>query len=188
MKSLLRATITVLTLAAAARAQNWQAQVNEHGLRTAQVSASGNTPDGPATTTLTVQCAPAKNGTVSLLYSIDGTAQIKRFNFADFEGPGAPASQRKLVTVEVKLPARSVLVQTAVAGYYVAADTFVFSFSAPRKIASQVTRVTDAIKGGAQTITFTVQDSRARRRVIQTIFPAAGAATAIAETMKGCGK
>lgn len=184
---MIRMTIIVLTLVITAQAQDWQQQSNEHGLRTAKVSASGDTPDGPAPTTLTVQCAPSKNGTISLLYAIVGTDAIKRFGFADFEGPGAPASKRKLVSVVIKTSGRSILVQTAVTGYYLDASTFVFSFSAPNHLASQVTRVTDAIKSGAKTIIFTVQDSRDRRRKIQTAFPAAGAATVIAETMKGCG-
>ncbi len=181
-------TNLVLLVVIAAHAQDWQNQVDENGLRTARVSASGSTPDGPATTTLTVQCRPGKDGAVSILYAISATEQMKKFNFGDFEGPGAPASKRKLVRIVVQTQRGAVTVQTPVSGYRIDQGTFVFQFAARTNMASQVTRVTDAIRAGAETISVTVQDSRNTGRTIQTRFPGAHASFVLAETMKGCGK
>lgn len=186
MRKLIIITGLMLTMTVAVRAQDWRHQVNENGLRTARVSAPGTAPNGPAATTLTLQCAPGKDGSVSIQYAVSGTDKIKQFNFGDFEGPGAPASKRRLVQFAVQTPRGAVKLQTAVSGYYTDQGVFVFELAAANNAVSGATRVADAIRGGAESVTIMVQDSRNLRRTIQTRFPAADAAPAVTETLKGC--
>jgi hypothetical protein len=186
MKKLIPATAFILFLAAATFAQDWQSSANPYGLRKAEVSAEGKTPDGEAKTTLTIQCSSGKGAMISLIYSVFGADKMKRFHFDDFEGPDAVAQSKKLTTFKVQLEnGGEVQEVTQVSGGYAESDIFAFEASAKIKVASNISRIVAAISPASK-ITVTVQDYRNPKTTIQTVFSGEGSTKALAEITKNC--
>jgi len=121
------AVAAMALLAASSLHADWKYAANRYDLRTATTTATGISPDGPLKATLTVQYSPAKNGALSIDFIVAGANQMKGFGFEAFEGPDAPAANRKLTRIVVEKPGTKPLtLPVKVAGWYLD-DTFHFS-------------------------------------------------------------
>src|SRR5260370_6100492 len=187
-----RACVGSATLGAGREAANplddWQIK-KEQNRTSAEVSADGQTPDGTAKTTLSFQCTPGKGGTSTITFTVLGAFKMKGFDFDDFEGPDAPAQRHAHVTITAHRPAGDLVIKTACTGYYTVSDEgFAFEISTMANVRGKVTQFSDALIHGATGISVRVQGLKHPQKIIETNFPAAGAAAALTQVMQRCGK
>lgn len=104
---------------------------------------------------------------------------LRTFHFGDFEGPGAPAANRRLTTVTVPGPAGTVRVRLSQKGYYSAevAGGFAFDTGVARPRARlDLQKIHRALKAGGTTLVVRVTDARNPKVWVEGRFPAAGMA------------
>jgi hypothetical protein len=167
-------------------AVSWRYVETIDGVRSASTYAQGRTPAGQVAMRLEVRCQPGTDATASIVYVIRRAQALPGFNFAAFEGPDAPALQRKLATIRVVALRRDVSVSTAVAGHFLEDGSFAFVLSAPLIGRNEVKWLTDAMILGAVLIVVTVTDPADRNKRVYAQFQASQAATPVANVMDGC--
>ncbi|MCI0601758.1 hypothetical protein L0156_01980 [bacterium] len=84
MRAFLIAVMFLTSIATAS--EKWEASVKKNGVRTITSAALATTPDGNFPASLTLQCSPGKDGTISFIYTVTEPDQIKQFPFDQFEG------------------------------------------------------------------------------------------------------
>jgi len=178
--------LALLLASGIANASGWQADVDANGLRTASSAGEASVGVAQTTATVTLQCRPGSEGTVSWLLAIDGSAGLG-FGFSAFEGPNAAAAALPLAAIEVSGGMLRPRVSGALSGYYDGADRFVFAFSAPATAASEAALVADAIGAKSGALEWRVSDFGARDNILSARFALDGAAPLLHETMMGCG-
>ena len=165
-------------------AQEWKYSKDANGLHAAEVSSNGKTPDQEATTTLRLYC---RKGFAGISYSVHGISRIKSFDFADFEGPNAPASSELLVKVAVRLKKRTINLNLRAAGQLsMETDTFEFILAHSDDPKSDFNKLIRAINGSGSSIAVTVQSYKDRTKTIYTEFPLKAASMTIEKALKEC--
>jgi len=167
-------------------AVSWRYVESVEGVRSASTYAQGRTPGGQVSMRLEVRCTPGADATTSIVYVIQRAKTIPGFSFAAFEGPDAPALQRKLATIRVVALRRDVSVSTSVSGRFLADGSFAFLLSAPLLGRNEVKWLTDAMILGAVLVVVSVQDPLDRNKRVYAQFQASQAATPVANVMDGC--
>lgn len=167
-------------------AVSWRYVESVDGTRSASTYAQGRTPGGQVAMRLEVRCQPGADATASIVYVIRRANVINGFSFAAFEGPDAPALQRKLATIRVVALRRDVSVSTAMSGHFLEDGSFAFTLSAPLVGRNEVKWLTDAMILGAVLVVVTVQDPVNRDKRVYAQFQASQAATPVANVMDGC--
>ncbi|HUK92007.1 MAG TPA: hypothetical protein VLZ81_16525 [Blastocatellia bacterium] len=172
-----------------ATGQHWEKKTDEHGGVSAHVATTGQTPDGAATMTFDAQCSTGEGGVASLIFTVLGAAEMKNFDFDNFEGPDAPAQHKPLLSVTVhRAVGGDVVVATPVSGSYTVTDKgFQFEASMDYNKASKVTIVTDALIAGGSSLLVKVRGFKDPRKSIVANFSTEGASAVLGEVMKGCG-
>jgi hypothetical protein len=169
--------------------QSWVKKTDQYGRTSADVTATGQTPDGPTQMTLQADCSTGKGGVANLVLTVVGAAKMKNFGFEDFEGPDAPAMRKPLVTMTVHRPRGDLVTTTAVTGSYTVSDEgFEFNLSLDYNRPSKVTRITDALRQDGTGISVSVRGLKDPKKAINVDFPATGAPTVLGEIMNGCGE
>jgi hypothetical protein len=173
-------------------AQEWQRLAGmKSGAQLTRVEAIGKTPSGTIMTMLTAECYPGKRGYISLSYAVRSSDKISDFNFADFEGPDAPAMEKKLVTATVRTRKGTIVVSTAVSGGLTVGDepdTFQFSFGSSLWAHSGTMRLMNGVMNGGTGISILVKGHRDSSKQLYTEFPTTNAAGVIKQLLKDCGR
>ncbi len=180
------ALLLVLTGGPGQAAVSWRYVESVDGARSASTYAQGRTPGGQVAMRLEVRCQPGPEATASIVYVIQRASTIPGFGFAAFNGPEAPALQRKLATIRVVALRRDVSVSTSVAGRFLDDGSFAFTLSAPLVGRNEVKWLTDAMILGAVLVVVTVQDPDDRNKRVHAQFQASQAAATVANVMDGC--
>ncbi len=187
-RTVLCAAAALLALAGGAgqAAVSWRYVESVDGARSASTYAQGRTPAGQVAMRLEVRCEPGADATARIVYVIRRANTIPDFSFAAFEGPDAPALQRKLATIRVVALRRDVSVSTSMTGRYLEDGSFAFSLSAPLVGRNEVKWLTDAMILGAVLVVVTVQDPINRDKRVHAQFQATQAAGPVTNVMDGC--
>ncbi|MBP7735684.1 MAG: hypothetical protein KA369_06890 [Spirochaetes bacterium] len=164
----------------------WLFSATKYDFRTARITTRGYAAKRPVRTTLAIECAPGKDGAVTLNYTVFGAGKIEGFDFDAFECPYAPASLVKLADIDVVTQSGTAKYQTAIAGSYTGADDFSFSVSAMNKDRSVVRTIAETLAAGADRIVITVHDMKNRSATVRTEFPAGDAGAAVGKAIRGC--
>lgn len=180
------AALIVFAGGPAQAAVSWRYVERVDGVRSASTYAQGRTPGGQVSMRLEIRCVPGADATASIVYVIQRADMIPGFSFTAFEGPDAPALQRKLATIRVVALRRDVSVSTSVSGRFLEDGSFSFILSAPLLGRNEVKWLTDAMILGAVLIVVTVQDPVDRDKRVYAQFQASQAATPVANVMDGC--
>jgi hypothetical protein len=167
-------------------AVSWRYVESVDGARSASTYAQGRTPAGQVSMRLEVRCQPGPDATASIVYVIRRAQALPGFHFDAFEGPDAPALQRKLATIRVVALRRDVQVSTAVAGHFLEDGSFAFVLSAPLIGRNEVKWLTDAMILGAVLVVVSVQDPVDRNKRVYAQFQASEAAAPVTNVMDGC--
>jgi len=167
-------------------AVSWRYVEGTDGVRTASTYAQGRTPGGQVSMRLEVRCEPAPEATASIVYVIRRANLLPGFNFTQFEGPDAPALQRKLATIRVVALRRDVSVTTAVSGHFLEDGSFAFVLSAPLLGRNEVKWLTDAMILGAVLVVVSIQDPVDRNKRVYAQFQASQASAPVTNVMDGC--
>jgi len=169
-----------------ANGQDWTYFKGEYGIHKTITVAQGKMPDGNALTTLTLACkGDGPKGNILLSYGVREAAKLSSFDFEYFHGPGAGALGKRLVSLTVETPRGTERVRLKVSGSYSDMDNqadFQFELGPPPP------HFIHALMSGAQKVTIRVTDDRKKRNTIYSTFPADGAASALKELLKQCGK
>ncbi len=97
------ATVITLALPVASLGQDWRYFEGQYGIHKVFTTATGQTPDGPATTTLTLACRPeGGKGGILVFYGVREAHQIESLDLLYFEGPDAPAQHKRLFTLTIQ--------------------------------------------------------------------------------------
>jgi hypothetical protein len=180
------AALLALTGGPAQSAVSWRYVESVDGARSASTYAQGRTPAGQVSMRLEVRCQPGPDATASIVYVIRRAQALPGFHFNAFEGPDAPALQRKLATIRVVALRRDVQVSTAVAGHFLEDGSFAFVLSAPLIGRNEVKWLTDAMILGAVLVVVSVQDPIDRNKRVYAQFQASEAAAPVTNVMDGC--
>jgi hypothetical protein len=176
-----------LALAAtAAKAQEWQSEVNENGVGTATVTTDAVLGEHAAPAAVRFQCADGEGGTLSILLIVRDTRFVPDFPFDTFEGPDAVTRERPLYRVEVGGESVGFGFDLYVDGWYVEQYAFVFGHAARNGTDSQVARIADAVRKGATTMTVGVAMPDGSDRWLLAKVPMTNAAAAVAEVTEPC--
>lgn len=167
-------------------AASWRYVEGTDGVRTASTYAQGRTPAGQVSMRLEVRCEPAPEATASIIYVIQRASLLPGFNFTQFEGPEAPALQRKLATIRVVALRRDVSVTTAVSGRFLEDGSFAFVLSAPLLGRNEVKWLTDAMILGAVLVVVSIQDPVDKNKRVYAQFQASQASAPVTNVMDGC--
>jgi hypothetical protein len=186
LSRLATAALLVFASGPSQAAVSWRYVESVDGKRSASSYAQGRTPAGQVSMRLEVRCEPGADATVSIVLVIRRANALPGFHFTAFEGPDAPALQRKLSTIRVVALRRDVSVSTAVAGHFLEDGSFAFVLSAPLIGRNEVKWLTDAMILGAVLVIVTVQDPVDRDKRIHAQFQASQAAQPVANVMDGC--
>ena len=147
---------------------SWEVTATPHGLREASLAGVVKGFETEAPATFKLQCAPGSDGSMSLIYIVADPKKFPRFPFDDFEGPDAPLAGRDLTTVHLDSPTGRKSLHTKVGGWF---DTgFVFSASQPFGGKGVVREVFEAIRAGAQSLTWEVSDPRNVAWKLSSVF------------------
>ena len=143
------AAVIVFALPSGSMGQDWRHFVGEHGIHKVLTAASGDTPDGPATTTLTLACRPeGGKGGIFVSYGLRDAHKMKSFDLIYFQGPDAPAQHKRLVTLSIQTKRAKSIFKRRASGEYSNmdnSDDFQFEMGrAPR-------RLIDLLLKGAET-------------------------------------
>lgn len=169
--------------------KTWQMRINDSKVRTAVVMTIGKTPNGEAQTIFWLQCPADPNYVVSIDFIVRDTSKITGFNFDDFEGPDAPAQNKKLVEFRAVSPRGSLSFRDSVAGGYGGAgepDAFFFATGATKP--DKKMQLAQMIAKGSTEVTVIVHDYRNNRNTIETTFPAIDVSSDVAKILNGCRK
>ncbi|MBC7797438.1 MAG: hypothetical protein H7Z37_11235 [Pyrinomonadaceae bacterium] len=170
----------------------WRTTTNNANVRTASVTTNGKIPNGEARMMLRLGCFADSNTISSVDLIVLDAFNIKSFNFSDFEGPDAPAGNKKLVEFRAVSPRGNLSFRVSVAGYYSGAsetEGFVFT-TYPKTDAKQdkIRRLARMLAEGSTEVTVIVYGYRDNRKTIEAAFPAIAATSDAAETLNGCEK
>ncbi len=179
------AALAFLLLATASTLRaDWKYSANRYDLRIASTTASGTSPDGAIKTQLVVKYSPAKDGTMSIEFVVEGAVKLKGFGFDSFEGPDAAAADAKLTRIVVECTgAKPVSVLTKVGGWYLG-KAFIFAASEANDHPGEILKVVRAIQAGATKVSVSVQDSKTAQKQVRAEFATDGAADALAKLLK----
>jgi len=178
--------LLAFTVGSSQAAISWRYVESTDGTRSASTYAQGRTPGGQVSMRLEVRCQPGADATASIIYVIQRAQTLPGFNWTAFEGPEAPALQRKLATIRVVALRRDVSVSTAVSGHFLEDGSFAFTLSAPLIGRNEVKWLTDALILGAVLVVVTIQDPTDRNKRVYAQFQASQATSPVANVMDGC--
>ncbi|HLM62247.1 MAG TPA: hypothetical protein VK308_15690, partial [Pyrinomonadaceae bacterium] len=167
--------------------KTWQMRINDSQVRTAVVMTNGKTPNGEAQTIFWLQCPADQKYVVAIHYIVRNSSKITDFDFASFEGPGAPGSEKKLVEFRVVSPNGKLSFRDSVAGWYGGAgeaDAFVFGTGATKQ--DKIMQLARLVAKGSAEVTFIVHDYQDYRKTIETTFPAIDPSSDVAKFLNGC--
>jgi hypothetical protein len=178
--------LSALVLAAPAA---WESDIDARGIRSAWTAGSLAAGTQETEATLRYKCAPGRRGNLIWSLEVPRAAELKAFDFRDFEGPDAPANGKRLSELALEGGLMQSRVATAQTGYFAAEppDTFVIETSAPAGAAGELALLTDAIGAGTSSITWRVRGARDPDQVLLARFDGDGAAKALGEARIGCG-
>ena len=178
------ALIFLLTATTSTLHADWKYSANRYDLRVATTAASGTSPDGAIKTQLVVKYSPAKDGTMTIEFVVEGADKLKGFGFDSFEGPDAAAADGKLTRIVVEQPgAKPVTVLTKVGGWFLG-KAFIFAASEANATPGEILKAVRAIQAGATKITVSVQDSKTAQKQLRAEFTTGGAPDALAKLLK----
>jgi hypothetical protein len=173
--------------AVTAQASSWTVTIDEHGLRRAGTSGTVVFRDLEVPAKLALQCRPGVDGTVSWELEVADASQLSGFAFGDYEGPDAPAAQKRLSTLEPDGGMLRYTLRSAAAGYYGSEGAFVFSIAAPANAASEVGLLAETATDTTKGYRWTVESARPDEPGLVATFPGDGARVALGDAMLGCG-
>ena len=163
---------------------DWKYSANRYDLRVATTTGEGTSPDGPIKTQLVVKYSPAKDGTMTIEFVVEGVEKVKGFGFGSFEGPDAAAAEAKLTRIVVERPgAKPLTLLTKVGGWYLG-KTFVFAASEANARPGDILNAVRAMQSGASKISVSVQDSKTAQKQLRADFATGGAPDAITKLLK----
>ena len=141
------AALAFLFIASASASHaGWKYSVNRYDLRVATTAGEGTSPDGPIKAKLAVQFSPAKDGTMTIQFIVEGANKMKGFGYDAFEGPDAAAAEGKLTRIVVeRAGAKPVSLLTKVGGWYLG-NAFVFAASEANAHPGDVLKTVRAIR------------------------------------------
>ena len=176
--------IFLLTATTSTLHADWKYSANRYDLRVATTAAGGTSPDGAIKTQLVVKYSPAKDGTMTIEFIVEGADKLKGFGFDSFDGPDAAAAEGKLTRIVVERPgAKPVTVLTKVGGWYLG-KAFIFAASEANATPGEILKAVRAIQAGATKITVSVQDSKTAQKQLRAEFTTGGAPDALAKLLK----
>lgn len=168
-----------------ARAQAWQAEVNEYGLATATVTTQAFYREHAVPVAVRFQCSPGADGSLSIMLIIRDASLVPSFPLDYFEGPDAPANERELLRVEVGGATVSFSFDLPTSGWYLD-EAFIIAHAAPAEGDSPVRRIADAIEQGATSLAIGVRSPDDPNEALFAPTPLAGASTVLARTTAAC--
>src|SRR4030095_6853696 len=136
----------------------WIQQSTSSVLRTAQIQVMGQGPKGLVSTRLQIQCAKGEGATLSLVYTVLDAKAAAPFGFDPFEGPDAPASKKRLTTIQVLSKSGNLMSRFSVSVYFTSENSFSFEFSRLSRRVSEATRIVRRITEGAERLIWEVKD------------------------------
>ncbi len=186
------AFVSVLAYAPTLFAQGqWHYEVNHHEFRKAFIEQTSMVLGSNCSTRLqfnATQDSKGSTGMIALEFTVSPITQIKGFDFAYFEGPGAPAEDQKLMRITVTKAGTPTVHMLSLGGWMSADvnDGFVFSASHhTRNKQGQVRKVITQVLQGADSIEVAVIDGRNRAIVLSATFPLTGAQPIFEALLKG---
>lgn len=163
---------------------DWKYSANRYDLRVATTTGEGTSPDGPIKAKFIVQYSPAKDGTMTIQFVVEGAGKLKDFGYDSFEGPDAAAADAKLTRFTIERPgAKPVNLLTKVGGWHLG-KAFIFAASEANTQPGEILKAVRAIQAGATKISVNVQDSKTAKKQLHAEFATAGAADALAKLLK----
>jgi hypothetical protein len=185
----LSVAVLMLGACATARADSaWQAEVDAHGLRWAEVTGSASVGTAESAARLRLQCRPGTQGTVIWRLTVVDTALLAPFDFGAYEGPDAPGMNLTGTTLTAEGGMLRAKAHGAVGGYFSGSpNEFSLDLVAMANDASDVAFVADAVDASTRELVWRTRDVHDEAVELVARFPGAGAAAALAATMPGCG-
>ena len=116
---------------------------------------------------------------------------MKGFGFGDFEGPYAPTGNKRLTTVTIQTTRGRIEARVSVTAGLTNGDdpdAFEFTFVVKGRQNQDITRLAEAIRRGASTISVTVEDLKDSHKRIHSDFATTGASVAVDRLLKHCGR
>lgn len=127
-------------------------------------------------------------GLLNLEFTVSPARSIKGFDFEYFEGPHAPVRGEELMRITVTAGGKRFVHTLKQNGYWSGevADGFVFQTAdITRNKRSQVRKLLDQLRQGAQSIEIAVTDGRNHTTVLSAAFPLSGSKPVFAALLKG---
>ena len=144
------------------------------------VTGVGKTPNGIAPVILKLQCPIRENSPPPISFIVDNSEEIG-FDVDDFEGPYAPAFEKKLGEIRIISPQGKTSIKTNVGGWYAVPSGFLFSPVVPEHIVRTIAK-------GSTEVTFVVHHNRDYQKIIEMSFPALDSSSDVAKALSGCRK
>jgi hypothetical protein len=164
----------------------------ENGLRQAFIEQKSNVLGSICSTRLkfiaTQGHGKGRTGILALEFTVSPATSIKGFDFEYFEGPDAPARDRKLMRITVTRNGKRFVQTFYQNGFWSAevADGFVFETAAiTRDKRSEVRKLFDQLRQGAQSIEIAVTDGRNHALVLSAAFPLSDSKPVFEALLKG---
>ncbi len=187
MKSVLAALLGMLVLGVApSRAgvaqELWHAETTDKAERSLSYSAYANLGDSKTPAKITFYCNTEHTqnsiGTLGFRVEISHYTALTGFHFSDFEGPGATALAKRLMTVTIERSSGLPLVfETSPAGF-VSSDGrsdqpfFVFMVASPTSEPSAAKEVLKALGDNARSFQISIRDMRDPLIKLELVVPA----------------
>lgn len=187
MKSILVALLSMLVLGvnsswADAAQELWDAETTSKTDHSLSYSTYANLRDSKAPAKITFYCNTEYTensiGTLGFRIEIGHYTALSGFHFSDFEGPGAPALAKPLMTVTIERSSGPPLVfETSPAGF-VSSDgrsdqpVFVFMLASPSSEPSAAKEVLKALGDNARSFQISIRDMRDPLIKLELIVPA----------------
>lgn len=168
----------------------WTFTRNKHDLRKASINKKTTVLGMACSATLEFVCAKDGKGGVghlSMYLTIAPSSELPGFDFSFFEGPNAPVTGKKLMTIALEKAGRNTEFQTELSGWYSAdiKDGFVFGTTAPARDKNSHTRkIVHEIQNSPESITVSIRDGSNPKKIISVTFPLIGSQSCFDRLMK----
>ncbi len=165
----------------------WTASISEYGVRTAVGMGEARLGDDLLPARLTLTCGPGRDGSLSWQLGVIDADRFARFGLDDFEGPDAPANDKKQSHLALEGGLIATQFDTEQTGFWAENKIFAFEFSALSLDSSRAALLADAIGPTSTGLKWSVRSLAEPSLTLDARFDLTTAAPAIRATMMGCG-
>jgi hypothetical protein len=175
------------TAAHADDAGTWTQAISEYGVRTAVGVGEARLGDDLLPARLTLTCGPGWDGSLSWQLGVIDADRFARFGLDDFEGPDAPANDKRQSHLALEGGLIATQFDTEQTGFWAENNIFAFEFSALSLDSSRAALLADAIGPTSTALVWSVRSLAEPSLTLDARFDLSTAASAIRATMMGCG-